>query len=80
MVRFDYGILANLILIGFRALRFENREDYGIITPIPDCSDLVSSNSYTIPIGDLQSLEMAGGVDEFDFYIDHQNIIKDVLS
>lgn len=79
MVEFNYCILANLILSGFRALRYESRGKYGLITPVREYSYQASIREYTIPIGDLQCLEMAAGIDEFDILIDGNLVFSNVL-
>lgn len=79
MVEFNYCILANLILSGFQALRYESQGNHGVVTPVREYCDLQNCRSYTIPIGDLQCLEMAAGVDEFEVLIDEKLVFTNVL-
>jgi hypothetical protein len=80
MVEFTPAILAHLIIVGYKALKVENRNDYVVIEPLMDADaieNFTSNNAYAIPVGDHQAYEMAGRIfllPDLKFYIDKEFI------
>lgn len=73
MQEFSFAILECLTAKRYPFLLYHNMEHFGLISPIFE-EVKTGEGSYVIPIDDRQAFEMAGGVDDFSFYIFSESI------